>query len=184
MKTHLLCSWKNPIFGKILWYGPKCSRPVRLHNFLTNHISRTNKWKSLIFCMLIQVHIYYIESWSNNFWLGMGRNGRGQSGHGTLRLTVSQKWIDGMNWYFVCWCKFTLQSCFNDFWVGVVRNRCDHLVYETLTSAWSKEWVYEWSWFSACWLWGINFWLGRHCTLYLWLLNASPLQLYLLDPWQ
>ena len=119
----------------------------------------------------------YIESWSNNFWLGMGRNGRGQSGHGTLRLTVSQKWIDGMNWYFACWCKFTLQSCFSDFWVGVVRNRSDHLVHETLTSALSKEWVYEWSWFSACWLWGNNFWLGRHCTLYLWLLNATPLQL-------
>ena len=27
------------------------------------------------------------------------RNGQGQSGHGTVKLTVSQKWIDGMNWF-------------------------------------------------------------------------------------
>ena len=27
------------------------------------------------------------------------RNGQRQSGHGTVKLTVSQKWIDGMNWF-------------------------------------------------------------------------------------
>ena len=40
-----------PYFGKflILRYGPRCSQPVRLQDFLINHISRTNQWNSLIF---------------------------------------------------------------------------------------------------------------------------------------
>ena len=29
----------------------------------------------------------------------MVRIGCGQSGHGTLKLTVSQEWSDGMNWF-------------------------------------------------------------------------------------
>ena len=34
----------------------------------------------------------------------------------------------------------------------------------------------------SCWLWSNNFWLYWYCTLYLWLLNPSLLQSYLLDP--
>ena len=117
------------------------------------------------------------------FLVIMAKNGHDQSGCKALKLTVSQEWIDGMSWYFACWWKFRkAKSCFNDFWVGIVRNGHDHLVQETLKSAVYKEWVYEFSWFFACWLWGSNFWLDLHCTLYLSLLNASLLQLYLLDP--
>ena len=36
----------------------------------------------------------------------MAKNGRGQSGHLTLELTVSQERVDIMNGYFACWCKF------------------------------------------------------------------------------
>ena len=94
----------------------------------------------------------------------MARNGYGQSGHGTLKLAVSQEWIDGMNWFFACWCKFRkAKSSFNDFWVDVVKIGCGHLVHETLKSA---EGVYELS------------------SLYLWLLNASLLSFYLLNYWQ
>ena len=48
-----------PYLGKILFlrYGPNCSQPIRLHYFLINHISRTNQWNSLIFCLLIQIYI-------------------------------------------------------------------------------------------------------------------------------
>ena len=48
-----------PYLGKvlILRYRPKCFQPIRLQNFLINHISRTNQWNSLIFCMLIQIYI-------------------------------------------------------------------------------------------------------------------------------
>ena len=50
---------KIPYFGKFLFftYGPKCSQPIRLQDFLISHISRINNWKSWIFYMLIQIHI-------------------------------------------------------------------------------------------------------------------------------
>ena len=52
----------------------------------------------------------------------MIKNGCDQSGHGTLKLTVSQEWLDGMNWFFVCWCTFgKAKRYFCDFWVGMVK---------------------------------------------------------------
>ena len=44
--------------------------------------------------MLIQIH----TNWSKLikiFSVGKVKNGFCQSGHGTLKLTVSQKWVDG-----------------------------------------------------------------------------------------
>ena len=56
---HLLHSWINLTFGNILFlkYKPKCSQPIKLKDFLINHISRTNQWNSLNFWMLIQTQI-------------------------------------------------------------------------------------------------------------------------------
>ena len=39
------------------------------------------------------------------FWVGIVKNDCGQSGHRTLKLTVSQKWADGINGFFACWYK-------------------------------------------------------------------------------
>ena len=108
----------------------------------------------------------------------MVRNECNQSGHGTLKLNVSQDWIDEMNWYFACWWKSgKAKSYFNDFWVDVVKNRHGHLVQELLKFA---EWVIELIF--VCWMWCNNVWLDQHRTLYIWLLNVSLLQLYLLKP--
>ena len=75
----------------------------------------------------------------------MVREGCHQPGHRTLKLTVSQDWIDEMNWFFACWCKFIkVKNNFNDLWMDAVKNGRDHLVHETLKSA---ECVYELSWF-------------------------------------
>ena len=56
---YLLCSCKNPIFGKIFvpdtW--AKMFSAHQIAGFLINHISRTKQQNSLIFCMLIQVYI-------------------------------------------------------------------------------------------------------------------------------
>ena len=48
-----------PYLGKYLSlrYGSKRCQPIRLQDFLINHISRTNQWNSLIFCIFIQIHI-------------------------------------------------------------------------------------------------------------------------------
>ena len=58
-----------------------------------------------------------------NFWLGMVKNVLGQSGQGTLKLNVSQKWTDGSNSFFTCCCIFRkAKSYFNNFWVSMVKN--------------------------------------------------------------
>ena len=60
-----------PYLGKFwfLRYGQKCSQPIRLQDFLINHFSRTN---SLIFCMLIQIHIKVDQSIFELVWPEMG----------------------------------------------------------------------------------------------------------------
>ena len=47
-----------PYLGKIwfLRYGPKYSQPIRLQYFWIDYISRTKLWKSLVFCILMQIH--------------------------------------------------------------------------------------------------------------------------------
>ena len=53
-----------------------------------------------------------------------------------LKLTVSQKWTNAINWFFAWWYKFQkAKSWFNDFWVGVVKSDHGSLVNETLKSA-------------------------------------------------
>ena len=80
MKIYIICCVPTQIlylgkFFLFLRYGPKFSKRIRLHDFLINHISRTNQYNSLIFCMLI----------------GVVSNGCGQSGHVTLKLNVPQE---------------------------------------------------------------------------------------------
>ena len=40
----------------------------------------------------------------------------GQSGLRTLKLTVSQEWTDGINWFFAYWCNFTQIKRWLSFW--------------------------------------------------------------------
>ena len=56
---YLLYSCTNLIFGENFScrYGPEYPEPIRLQDFLINHISRNNHWHSLVFCKLIQIHI-------------------------------------------------------------------------------------------------------------------------------
>ena len=177
---HLLCSCTNPLFWKM--FVPEIWAKMFAANQIAGFFSqRYLQNRSINLGVDASSHKLMVDQ--KIFLVIMAKNGHDQSGCKALKLTVSQEWIDGMSWYFACWWKFRkAKSCFNDFWVGIVRNGHDHLVQETLKSAVYKEWVYEFSWFFACWLWGSNFWLDLHCTLYLWLLNASLLQLYLLDP--
>ena len=60
MKNRLIycVSTQIPYLGTLLFqrHGRKCSQLMTLPDFLINHISRTNQWNSLPFCMLIQIH--------------------------------------------------------------------------------------------------------------------------------
>ena len=116
---YLLCSCTNPILGKILFlrYRPKCSQPIRLENFKINYFSRTNRWNSLIFVRWYK--FWKIESWSKIFWLGMVKNECGQSGLWILKLTVSQEWAVGINWFFCMLVQILANSkVIENFWGG------------------------------------------------------------------
>ena len=92
-----------PYMGKIfcLRYRPKCSKPIRLQKTAWNsmkqpHFGHVDKKKFTKF-----------KSWLKMSYLSMARNGCGQAGLWTLKLTVSQEWPDGINWFFASWYKFT-----------------------------------------------------------------------------
>ena len=50
--------------------------------------------------MHIDTNSHRLKVNQNIFALGMVKNGCGQSGHRTLKLTRSREWIDRMKWFF------------------------------------------------------------------------------------
>ena len=153
----------------------------QISGFLINHVF--TKISEIAWFFACWYKFTEIKSWLKNFGVGMVRNGCGQSGHGTLKLTVSQEGIDGMNWFFAYWCKVRkAKSEFNDFWVNRVQ------LYVWPFSSWDLKicfilrmslWI---EWFSASSLWCSNFRLDQHRTLYFWLLKASLLQVVFVVP--
>ena len=98
ISSYWLCSIKEicicyvlaqiPYLGKFLFlrYSPKCSQPIRLQNTLILPPEQINKIAWFFAC---RYKFIWIKCWSKIFWIGMIKNGCGQSGHGTLKLTVS-----------------------------------------------------------------------------------------------
>ena len=74
MKIYIICcvAAQIPYLRKFLFlrYGPKCSQPVRLQDFLINHISRTNQWSSLNFCVDTISHKSKVNK---KFWGELGQ---------------------------------------------------------------------------------------------------------------
>ena len=68
----------NPVFGKY----PVCR--IRLQNFWIAYISRINRWKAWCFAC-------WIKKWC------------GHPSSKTQKLAVSEKWINGTNWFLMCW---------------------------------------------------------------------------------
>ena len=107
------------------WCGQKWIWPVEWWDSKIDSIWRMNKWNNLIFGMLMQI-----------YWMGMVKNGCGQSGHGTLKLTVSQNWTDEITWFFACYYKCRkAESWFNHFWVCLVKDGSGFLIHEMLKPA-------------------------------------------------
>ena len=50
------------------------------------------------------------------------KNGCGQSYDGTLKLTLSEEWTNGINWFLACSWRFTFKSWSKIYWVGMVKN--------------------------------------------------------------
>ena len=49
------------------------------------------------------VHFTQMKGDRKFFGVSMFKNGCGQSGDGTVKLTVSEEWTDRINWFFACW---------------------------------------------------------------------------------
>ena len=131
---------------------PKCSRPIRLQDFLINCISGTKSIKSLIFACCHR--FFEIKSWFKNIGMTVVKNECGNSGLRTLKLAVFQTEINQINWFLVCWYKFRKTKLLiikvHNFWMVVVKNVCGILSLGFLKSALSQEWIDEISWFFAC----------------------------------
>ena len=97
-----------------LRYGQNLLSQSDRRILLINNISRTNQWHSVIF---LHVDANPQKLKVDHFWgVDMLKNGCEQYGHRTLKLAVLHKWIDGMKWFFACWCKFRKDKIwFNDF---------------------------------------------------------------------
>ena len=75
----------------------------------------------------------------------------GQSCDGTLKLTLSEEWTNGINWFFAYWCRFTtVKSWSKIHWVGMVKNGCDQSGIGILKLTVSQNWTDEITWFLAC----------------------------------
>ena len=74
-KESLYCCFlvQIPYLGKIwfLRYWPKCSSTNQIAEFLNHYVSRTKRWKSLILCMLIQIHGN--QKKIETYWFGHGQ---------------------------------------------------------------------------------------------------------------
>ena len=72
----------------------------------------------------------------------MVKNGCGQSVLWTLKLTVSQEWTYGVDWFFCMLVQFQqVKRWLKNFWVSIVKNGCDSD--RTLKLTVSEEWTYR-----------------------------------------
>ena len=122
----------------------------------------------------------------------MVKNGCDQSCDGTLKLTLSEKWTNGINWFLASWCRFiTVKSWSKIYWVGMVKNKCGLSGHGTLKLTLSQNWtdeiadflrvttnagrlkvdsvIFDWilteSWFSEKWQWLFSSWDPKTCVL-------------------
>ena len=156
----LLCSSTNPIFGKILFlrFRSKCSLPSDSRIFKsTISPEQIDETASFLACWC---KITKIKCWLKVFWLSIVKNGYGQSGLWTLKLTISQGWTD--------WYKFMqVKKWLKILGVGMVKNGYGQSCDVTLKLIVSGEWTDRINWVFACWYtfsktksWSKKYWVG------------------------
>ena len=98
----------------------------------------------------------------------MVKNVYGKSVHETLKLTVSEEWTDGINWFFACWYRFTKTKSWSKYFWGRHGQKWLWLV---CSQDYKTDWISKTNrrnkWFSACWYkfrkvksWFNDFWVG------------------------
>ena len=63
-----------------------------------------------------------IKSWLKIFLVDKVKNVCYHSGHKTLKLTVSQEWMDEVNRFFACWYKFRTDNLLSHFWLVLTKD--------------------------------------------------------------
>ena len=153
MKSCIICC----VPAQILYLEKSCSWHIS-QNALSQWDSRIFKWTmcpersndtaSFFGCWY---KFMKIKSWLKIVWLGMFKNGCDQSGLWTLKLIVSEEWIDEINRFFACWYKFIrIKSCLKIFEVGMVKNERGQSGHETLKFNVSQKWKHGINWFFEC----------------------------------
>ena len=144
------------------WIWPIWSLDSKIECYLKNgQMKLTNFFH-------VGTNLYKLKSCLKIFGVGMVKNGCGQSGDGSLKLTVSEEWTDGINWFVLCWYKFIqIKSCLKIFWLCMVKNECGQSGHETLKFTVSQKWMDGINWFFECCYifrkaksWFNNFWVG------------------------
>ena len=77
-------------------------------------------------------------------WVNMAKNWCGQSGNGTLKLTMWE-WTDGIYKLIFCMLIHELKADQIFFWLGMVKNGCGHSGHK------SKKWTDRLKSFILCW---------------------------------
>ena len=97
----------------------------------------------------------------------MVKNGFGQPGDGTLKLTVSKEWKDGITHFLYIDNDSEKLKADQNFWLCMVKNECGQSGHETLKFIVSQKWTDGINWFFDCCYkfrkaksWFNDFWVG------------------------
>ena len=94
-----------------------------------NELHLKNKPEELCFCMPVQLHRKCLKM----LGVGMIKNGYCWSCGRTLKLSVSEEWTNGINWFFACWYRLTkIKRWSKKYGLGMVKNGCDQSDQRTL----------------------------------------------------
>ena len=98
--------------GKLwfLRYAPKCYGQSDCRIFTSTISLEQNDEKVWVFACWYK--FIEIKSWSKNTGMGMVINGGAHYGCRNLKLAVSYKEINGINWFLVVWCKLRKASSY------------------------------------------------------------------------
>ena len=99
---------------------------------------------------------------------------------GAQKLTVSEEWTDGINWFCACWCRFSkIKSWSKIYWVDMVKNSYSQSGYGTLKLTVSQNWADGINWFlhadtNSGKLKVDSFIFGGPCQKWQWLFSSWP----------
>ena len=97
----------------------KCSWPIRLQDILIFISLEQNDEKVWLFACWYK--FIKIKNWLKNIRMGVVINGCTHFGFRILKLAVSHKDVNGINWFLAFWYKFRKASSYFNDWTPVLQ---------------------------------------------------------------